>query len=240
MTLVARFALPLLMLMLAPAPALAQDPGMAEVMVTGSRVTDRDEPGGGRPAIGLRRTADFAVMYVSIVGDTRETDRRREEILTMVRSAIDLAGRSGIELSTGDFILAPLTAANYRTLQMVNDGRPDTDRVTFLIKTRLSGEADGNAALQRLQQFIRSVPANGRAEIRPTGELTLSVVAPDQYRGQILDLIAADSRATALRFGPNYAVEASGLDRPVEWSRASPTEVILYVPYSIVVRPAGG
>jgi hypothetical protein len=237
MPIVTRFAL-LLLALLPASPASAQDPGMAEIIVTGSRI-DRDEPGGNRPAIGLRRTADFAVMYVSIVGDTRETERRREEILTMVRSAIDLAGRSGIELSTGDFILAPLTAANYRTLQMVNDGRPDTDRVTFLVKTRLAGEADGNAALQRIEQFVRAVPAAGRAEMRPSGALTLSVVAPDQYRGQILDLIAADSRATAQRFGPTYAVEASGLDRPVEWSRASPTEIILYVPYSIVVRPGG-
>jgi hypothetical protein len=51
-------------------------------------------------------------------------------------------------------------------------------------------------------------------------------------------LIAADARASAARFGPNYAVEARGLDRPVEWSRASLTDVFLYVPYNIVVRPA--
>ena len=228
----------LLSLMLLPAPAVAQDPGMNEIIVTGSRI-NRDEEGGGRPAVGLRRTADFAVMYVTIAGDTREMEPRREEILTMVRSAIELAQRSGVELATGDFIVEPLTPANYRNLPMSNDGRPDTDRVTFLVKTRLSADTDAAAAVERIDRFVRAVPATGRAEIRRIGELTLSVVAPDQYRERILELVATDSQATAARFGPNYAVEARGLDRPVEWMRASLTDVFLYVPYNIVVRPAG-
>ena len=84
---------------------------------------------------------------------------------------------------------------------------------------------------------MRAVPATGRAEIRSSGDLTLSVVGPDQYRDRILELIAADSRATAARFGPNYAVTATGLDRPVEWMRAGLTEVFLYVPYNVVVVP---
>lgn len=227
--------LPLLVLL--PTAAFAQDPGANEVVVTGARRSfdDFDE---SRPAVGLRRTADFALMQVVISGDTRETERRREEIRAMVRGALELAQRSGVELATGAFIVEPLTLDNYRNLTMVNDGRPDTDRVTFLVKTRLGSGTDAATALDRIERFIRAVPANGRAEMRRAGELTLSVVAPDQYRDQILELVAADSRAAAARFGPNYAVEARGLDRPVEWSRATLTEVFLYVPYNIVVRPA--
>ena len=100
----------LLSLILLPAPAVAQDPGMNEIIVTGSRINRRRTRGGGRPAVGLRRTADFAVMYVTIAGDTREMEPRRQEILTMVRSAIELAQRSGVELATGDFIVEPLTS----------------------------------------------------------------------------------------------------------------------------------
>jgi len=69
------------------------------------------------------------------------------------------------------------------------------------------------------------------------GDLTLSVVSPDQYRGQIIDLIAADAAASAAKFGPGYGVQVSGLDRPVEWARASLTEVALYLPASYTVRP---
>lgn len=75
--------------------------------------------------------------------------------------------------------------------------------------------------------------------MEPEGQLTLSVVRPDQYRGAIIDLVAADAHATPEKMGPDYAIEAKGLERPVEWSRASPTEVFLYVPYSYDVVPKG-
>jgi hypothetical protein len=33
-------------------------------------------------------------------------------------------------------------------------------------------------------------------------------------RGQIIDLVAADARATAAKMGTGYTVEIKGLDRP--------------------------
>jgi hypothetical protein len=231
-------------------PAEAQDLNEGEVVVTGARArqsyidprTNRrietESDSSGLPSVGLRRRADFALLPVIIAGDTREQDRRREEILTMVRSALDLARRSNIELAVGDFFVVPLTAENYRTLAFLGDGRPDSERVAFFVKTRLGASAEeANAAITRLEQFVRSVPAAGRAEMRAAGALTLSIVAPDQYRGALLDLIAQDARAIATRFGPDQRVEAHGLDRPVEWRRAGVTEVFLYIPHRIVFRP---
>lgn len=238
---------------LMPAPAFAQDLNAGEIVVTGSRArqtyidprtnraVETGEDGSGLPAVGLRRRADFALLPVMISGDTRERDPRREEILTMVRSALAQAQRSGIELAIGDFFIVPLTSDNYRTLNFQSDGRPDAERVLFFIKTRLGTSAEeANAAITRLEQFVRSVPAAGRAEMRAAGPLTLSIVAPDQYRGQLLDMVASEARAIATRFGPDQRVEARGLDRPVEWRRAGITEVFLYIPHQLVFRPAGG
>jgi len=234
----------LLALLAAAAPAAAQNLGESEIVVTGTRISS---PGGQArpPAIGLKRTADFAVQYVTITGDTRDEQKRRDEIFAMVRGAIELAARrGGIELATGTLVVEPLTLGNYRDLPLGDedddedydeDYRPDTDRVSFLVKTRLSAGVDGKAALERIAAFIKAVPAVGRAEMEPNGDLTLSVVGPDQYRGEIVDLVAADARATAARLGPDYAVTANGVDRPVEWTRASLTEVFLYVPYSYSV-----
>ena len=42
----------------------------------------------------------------------------------------------------------------------------------------------------------------------------------------------------AAKFGPGHGIEARGVDRPIEWSRASLTEVFLYVPYQLTVVPA--
>jgi hypothetical protein len=250
MSIAVRFAV---LLALLPAPAFAQDLNAGEIVVTGSRArqtyidprTNRAVESGddasGLPSVGMRRRADFALLPVIISGDTRERDPRREEILTMVRSALALAQRSNIELAVGDFFVVPLTNDNYRTLAFIGDGRPDSERVVFFIKTRLGASADeANQAITRLEQFVRSVPAAGRAEMRAAGPLTLSIVAPDQYRNQILDMIATEARAIANRFGPDQRIEARGLDRPVEWRRAGVTEVFLYIPHQLVFRPAGG
>jgi hypothetical protein len=224
----------LALLALAPVGAFAQDYAAEEIMVTGSRI-QRDDDEDRLPVIGLTRTADFAVQQVTIIGDTREEQKRRDEIFAMARGAIELAGRRGdIDLATGSTTVEPLTLSNYRNLPLSSDGRPDTDRVSFLIKTKLAG-TDAKAALERIAAFIKAVPTVGRAEMRASGDLTLSIVNPDQYRGQIVDLVAADARATAARLGVDYGVEATGLDRPVEWSRASLTEVFLYVPYRYTV-----
>ena len=234
-----------LALLLLAAPAAAQDEGGmiedgSEVVVTGTRISRPDfGEVDALPLIGLRRTADFAVQQVSVVGDTRDTPQRRDEIFRMVQGAIALANRRGdIDLATGAATVQPLTLGNYKNLPISPDNRPDTDRVSFLVKTRLVAGSDAKAALERIEAFIKAVPAVGRAEMRREGELTLSVVAPEQYRGQVLDLVAADARATAARLGPDYAVEATGLDRTVSWSRASLTEVFLYVPYRYSVVPA--
>jgi hypothetical protein len=242
----------LLLAVALPSPAIAQDLNAGEVVVTGSRArqtyidprtnraVETGEDASGLPSVGLRRRADFALLPVMISGDTRERDPRREEILTMVRSALALAQRSGIELAVGDFCVVPLTNDTYRTLSFIGDGRPDSERVMFFIKTRLGASAEeANAAITRLEQFVRSVPSAGRAEMRAAGPLTLSIVAPDQYRNSLLDQIATEARAIAARFGPDQRIEARGLDRPVEWRRAGITEVFLYIPHQLVFRPAG-
>jgi hypothetical protein len=219
------------------APVMAQ--GLEEIVVTARRREARDYDD-SVPAIGLRRLADYAVQEVTVTGDTRDPEKRHEEIFAMIRGAIELAGKRGdIELATGEMIVEPLTIANYRSLTLTSEKRPDTDKVSFLVKTKLSANGDAKAALDKISKFIKDVPAVGRAEMESQGALTLSVVRPDQYRGAIVDLVAADARAIAAKMGPDYAIEAKGLERPVEWTRASLTEVFLYVPYSYTVVPKG-
>lgn len=227
-------------LALLPCPALAkdapQDLGGSEIIVTGSR-RDADGFNASQPAIGLRRRADFAIQEVTIIGDTRDPTTRHDEMFRMLREAITLAQARGVELATGDTVVEPLTLANYRNLTLVRDSRPDSEKVSFLVKASLGGTTDAKAALDRIDAFVKAVPAVGRALIDRSDDLTLSVVKPDQYRGAIVDLVAADARAMAARFGPDYAVEARGVERPVEWSRAGLTDVVLYIPYQIAVVP---
>ena len=224
--------------LITPVPVMAQAAGGAEeVIVTASR-REQDGYDDKIPAVGLRRVADFAVWFVNITGDTRDLQKRHDEIYAMLRNAVELAGtRGGIELGTGDEVVEPLNLGNYRNLSLINAGRPDSDRVSFIVKTRLGAGVDSKAALDRVEAFIKAVPVVGRAELTRDNDQTLSVVNPDQYRSAIADLVAADAKAYAAKLGPNYGVEVKGFDRQVEWSRAGLTDVFLYLPYNYVITP---
>ena len=237
-------------------PAVAQDngasDGTAEIIVTGSLIRKRnnndDQP---RPVIPpaavqmLRRTADFAIQQVVIASDTVGDDEAKKEVLAMVRKAVDSAGASGVLVASGDIVVEPLTVGNYTDLKVLDGDEDDNDPddtidgqfAKFLVKVPLAPGVDAKTALAKIDQFIKKVPQVGRAEMKPYGDLTLSVVNPEQYRGAIIDLVAKDTAGTSAKFGPGYGVEVTGLDKPVQWKRAGLTEVQLFLPANSTIRP---
>ena len=224
-------------LLAAAAPALAQ-----EVVLTAQRRgynNDAVYPDGvvatSRPIINLRRTADYAVQNLRVAGDARDATARRNDLHATIRNMLDAAAGAGVELAIGDYVIEPLTIANYKNLPLNSDGRPDTDQTKFLIKVRLAAGMDLKAAEERIARFVKSVAKAGRTRVDVSG-MTLSVVNPDQYRGAIIDLIAADAAISAGKFGAGSGVDVTGLDRPVEWARGPGTEVFLFLPASYVVR----
>lgn len=225
-------------------PAMAQD----EIIVTGVRLlrpSDNDRPIVETPIATpaavqmLRRTADFAVQQVVVVSDTVEEEEARKEVQAMTRKAIDLSAGSGVQLASGELVVEPLNAGNYKDLKIeeLDDDELSGEAVKFLVKVPLAPGIDAKAALARIDKFVKAVPAVGRAEMKAYSELTLSVVDPEQYRGAIIDRVAKDTASTSGRFGAGYGVEVTGLDKPVQWKRASLTEVQLFLPANSTVRP---
>src|SRR3569832_33250 len=144
-----------LMLLPALAPALAQESlGQGEVVVTGTR-READGYDASMPAVGLRRRADFAIQQVTITGDTRDATVRHDEMYRMIRGAIELATKRGVQLATGDTVVEPLTLENYRNLTLTRDSRPDSEKVSFLVKTPLTEGGDAKAALDRIDAFVK-------------------------------------------------------------------------------------
>ena len=216
--------------------AQAQDLNSAEIVVTGSRI-EQDGYSRDMPAVGLRRPADYLVQEVVIRGDTRDTKQRSQEIYAMLAKAVDLAAKDGVELAYGDYILTPLSAANMKDLQLANDTRPDSQRITFLAKVKLSPAISGKQAQEKIEKYIDSVPEVGRAQMDSSDDPTLSVVGPDSYRAQIAAVIGEDARALAAKIGPDYKVQIEGLNMPVQWSRSGPSDVMLYIPYKLTIVP---
>jgi hypothetical protein len=217
-----------------PSLAEAQDGGLGEVIVTAQRTSSAyfsDE----QPVVGLKRQADSAVQPVTISSDSRDEATRKREIQSMVASAIQRATGAGVELVTGDFELAPVSIATYRELVFSTGNRPDTSLVNLMVKARLAGSTGG--AQKRIDDFIKAVPPDGRSLMEKKGSLTLTIINPDQYRDEIVKLVAADAKRYAGYFGTDYGVEVSGLNEQLAWSQVSNAEVFLYIPYRFTIRP---
>jgi hypothetical protein len=233
----ARLLLAVLAVGIAAVPLSAQEgsgPGLGEVVVTANRLNARYAQQ-DRPVIGLRRQADSAVMQVSISSDSRDEADRKREIHAMLVSALDRASAAGVEMVTGSFELVPVIKANYQELPFFGAGRVDTSQVSFMVKTKLAGSVTN--AEKKLSDFVKSVPKTGRGAIDKGGGVTLTIIDPDQYRGAIVKLVAENARAQAAVFGPDYAVQVSGIDGQLFWSQVSNTDVFLYIPYRFTIVP---
>ena len=218
-------------------PAIAQQAdrgGLGEVLVSANRLNARYAQQ-ERPVVGLQRPADAAVMAVAISSDSRDPDVRQKEIHSVLLAALDRGAAAGIELVSGGFQISPVTRANYAELPLQWGGRADTSKVELLVKVRLAGSAA--AAEKRLTDFIKAVPRSDRGVIDKTGNLALTIVDPDQYRDQVIKLVAAEAARSAAMFGPDYRFNISGIDAQLNWSQVSSTDVFLYLPYRYNIYP---
>jgi hypothetical protein len=222
-------------------PAYAQDLYESEVVVTGSRSAleqaNFSSYDSQRPAVGLRRTADFLVQEVAVRGDTRDGEQRAQEIRAMLNDAVRLAEQHGVDLAFGESLLTDLTLANIDELTLQPDSRPDSERINFLVKARLGADQSAADAERRIARFIEAVPERGRAQMDEWGDSSLSVVGPDSFRDEIISAIADDAAKQAGKLGEGYAVEIGGMNTPVQWVRSGLSEVLLYIPYSFRIIP---
>lgn len=223
-------------LLASAAPLSAQDLESSEVIVTGVRI-EQDGYSQDMPAVGLRRSADFLVQEVTIRGDTRDPKQRGAEIRQMLQKAVQQASSRGVQLAFGDYILTPLILANIDDVALKGDNRPDSQRVDFLVKAPLAGNTSGASAEKRIADYIESVPEVGRAQMDESGDSSLSIVGPDQYRKAIADKVMEDAQELSAKMGSGYGVTIEGLNMPVLWTRAGPSDVMLYIPYKLVIVP---
>lgn len=220
------------------APVAAQDAGLDEIVVTGSRAIEWDPD--DIPVIQLMRRADNLIVEVRVVNDTREAAGRRSELTQTLRGmARAAASDPAIDLSIEeDGVLVPLTEDMVSTLTLGVDGmRSDTSVASLVVKTPIRlGDTLDSASL-RIETFVENSQTIGRSLAEITGEWQLSIVDPPQYRDAILDLIAQDARQASARFGDGYAVQVEGLSNRVTWRQSGPLELGLFIPYEMAITP---
>ena len=229
--------------LLAVAAAEAAQAQTETVVVTAEKRTGYGGPQGEDasapepPHLFLVKRADHVLTRVNVTCDTRDFTQRRNELKETLRAMIHkAAGTGSISLSVGDKVITDLNETGFDDI-ITADMRPDTSMATIIIKTKVAPDDTLNKAIARVMQFMAATPMSGRTEIVRTGEWDLTIVGPEQYRDNIVQMIVNDAKHTAEMFGPANGVEVEGLERRVSWYQKSPLELALYIPYTLKITP---
>ncbi|WP_143710933.1 hypothetical protein [Saccharophagus degradans] len=215
--------------------SLAVAQAVEEVIVTGMRASGDELPG-----VVFRRQADFLLLEVTVLNDSRNEEIREKEILKTLQNALSIAkAQKDIELSIvkNGFVL-PLVSVD-SSIEIVSGDRPDTSQVKVRAKTNIPKNLESpEKLLAKLTAFTESVPVEGRTELIAYDEPDVSVVNPHQYRSNIIELVAKDVNTTTSALGKDYRVIMQGLDQPVQWVRVGPVQLAMYIPYSYHIIPS--
>jgi hypothetical protein len=217
-----------------PIPALAQASSVQELVVTASK---RDYDPLQTPQVVLPKRADNLITKVTVVCDTREPSKRRDELKATLLNMIRAARKDGrISLGVGDEVVGDF---NETMLDKViePDPKADTSRAMVLVKTAVTPTDTFDGATSRIKAFVEKTPKDGRTEILLNSSWDLTLIDPNQYRPQIAGLVADDAKRMAALFGEGYGVEVEGLQLPVSWYQSGPLDLALYLPYRLNIRP---
>jgi hypothetical protein len=212
------------------------DSAVETVVVTGSRMPEDAEYG---PHVTLAQRADHLVTRVEVVCDTRDTEKRRDELRQTLRAMIaEARGSKSISLSVGEDIL---TDFDEKMLDKVisPDSKVDTSYARVVIRTELTQDDTFDAATQRIRDFVARTTKVGRTEILINQQFNLGLVAPERYRAALVAKIAADAKDTAALFGTGYDATIENLQHTIEWYQTGPLDLALFIPYRMTVAPHG-
>lgn len=231
------FALAVGLLLAAPATLLAQTDSLETVMVTGSRIGYRDLL--ETPAVSITRPGDFLLLSLTLVNDTRSKEGREAEIYATIQKMMNAAGKR-FELVYGDSFTTRIDSSNYR-LPLVEDAkRPDVQSAKLFVRSAIAGQPERAAEQTRaLREFVKSAERVGRTEIDVDDEPALSLSKPERYRYDLIKAIAEDTDKARAALGSGCEVTIDGLSSRIEWQRASVSELLLYIPYTMEVSKCG-
>jgi hypothetical protein len=233
-----------LALSLWPLSALSQDgTNVGELVVTAMRRDDDSEQAAARkmPHVVVFRRADNLIVDLEVECDTRDQTDRVAELKATLRNVVSAAATDGsIELGVRDEDAGVVVPFHIEALDtMLSPGaRTDTSKVTITVKTRIREADTFETATGRIDAFIGKIRQVGRAQATRSDEWQMTILSPRQYRPQVLAAIGKDANDAAAAVGPDYRVELTGLERPIQWTRSGPLELALYIPYALTVRPA--
>jgi len=184
-----------------------------------------------------KKRADFLLLQITLVNDSREEDRRKEEIFATLKDMLNqVPTASKIELFTEEFTL---NKSHYQIPLVDLQDKRDTSRTSLYAKVPLVENDDVGKLAEVLRSYVSHAKGVGRTEIF-TGNLGVSIIQPEKYRYEVLQAVAADVKRIKETFGDAFEVIVTGLDSRLIFQRSSISEVELYLPIGYEVFPLKG
>lgn len=224
------------------ASSSAQQGGEAKelesVEVTGSRISYEDLE--GTPAISINKQGDYLLQKITLINDTRSEEGRKQEIYATIERILSKAGGQ-YQLLSGEGYRSVLNKGNFRIDLNKDSSRPDVSRVTLYLRASITGSTeDGDKLVSNLRNFARESQKVGRTEIEVEKDTALGMSKPERYRYEVVAAIAEDAKKISRDLGAGCEIKLSRLDSRIEWGRASATELLLYIPYSMEISGCAG
>ncbi|MEO1492410.1 MAG: hypothetical protein AAFV19_09700 [Pseudomonadota bacterium] len=193
------------------------------------------------PGVRLIRAGDSLLLAVRLLNDAIEPDRRREELRQTLSNMLDAAGKDQtLELSVVDpeGFVAPLTEVDQSISILGSREQRGMSHIDIRLKTTIPDDAvDGKALVNRLRGFVNSTETVGRTVVNATGAVDISILNPEQYRGDVIKLITAEIKLITTELGDDYKVVLQDLERPLEYRRVGIIDLELYIPYRFQIIP---
>lgn len=209
-----------------------------EIVVTGSRLTDYDPY--ETPYVALTKRADNLVTEVKVVCDTRDESQRHEELRATLRGMIAAAKRDEkLDLGIGREIVGSFDETMLDSV-IRPDTKVETSYAVVLVKTPVGAADTFDSATARITDYIARTPKTGRTEILRQNDWQLTLIEPEQYRGEVIKLVAEDAKRSAAILGAGYRPRFEGLNLPIAWYRVGPLDLGLYIPYRQEFLPPDG
>ena len=203
------------------------------VVVTGSRIGYSDLL--DTPAVSLTKPGDYLLQTIVLSNDSRDAEMRKREIHETIAQLIGSTGSRYVVFHVDEYRIA-LNRDNYRVELLVDGKRPDSNLVSLQIRVGVGGDpTKAEAIIADMRRFIRSASKVGRTEIEIRGDTALVMNKPERFRYELIDAIAKDSKRLMTAMALDCKTEIDGLNRRVEWERASAAELLLYIRYNVTI-----
>lgn len=184
------------------------------------------------PPITLIKIADFAALHCTITNDTRNEEKRREEIYETLKIMAESAEKTKkIELKSGVYIIKK---DDYQIDLRPDGKRPDVSIAEIILKVPLK-ESDNLVSLQsQLKEFVEKAKLIGRTEL-VLGGFGISVVNPEKYRYELISKIFTDVSKIKESSKSELNISIIGLDDRLKIRRYSSKEIELYLNYKFFI-----